>query len=78
VYGIARIREGDYEDGRERQKVYQIALVWIVQKGAVFIIRNSSTSSLDEIYRVKGGSLAEDEIKWLKEPYQAKTIMGHG
>jgi diketogulonate reductase-like aldo/keto reductase len=53
----------------------QIALVWIIQKGAMPIVGISSISRLDEACEVKGKS-PENEMKWLEELYQPKNIIG--
>lgn len=58
-------------------KMSHVALAWIIQKKTIPIVGFSSLARLDEAVGVKGKTLTEDEIKYLEEPYQPKTIAGH-
>lgn len=58
-------------------KMSQVALAWTVQKGANPIVGFSGVGRLDEAVAMKGKELTEDEMKYLEEPYVAKSIVGH-
>jgi aryl-alcohol dehydrogenase-like predicted oxidoreductase len=55
----------------------QVALEWIIQKGAVPIVGISSLARLDEACSLKGKTLTDDEMTYLEDPYVAKKIVGH-
>ncbi|KAH6698480.1 aldo-keto reductase [Leptodontidium sp. MPI-SDFR-AT-0119] len=58
-------------------KMSQVALVWLLQKGAIPIVGMSSLERIDDAIAIKGMQLTEDEMKYLEEEYQAKEISGH-
>ena len=74
-----RLIIGRAEELAERKgwKMSQVALAWIIQKGALPIVGFSNLGRLDEACEVKGKMLTTEEIKWLEEPYVPKVIMGH-
>lgn len=63
--------------GRKGWKMCQIALLWIVQKGAVPIVGMRSISHLDDACELKGKSLTDEEMEWLEDCYTPKNIIGH-
>ena len=63
---IKRVEE---RAGQKEWKMCQVALVWLVQKGAVPIV---GISSVDEACEIRGKSLAAEDMKWLEELYQPK------
>jgi aryl-alcohol dehydrogenase-like predicted oxidoreductase len=54
-----------------------VALAWIIQKNTVPIVGFSSLKRLEEAAEVRGKTLSDEEMKYLEEPYQPKSIMGH-
>ena len=58
-------------------KMSQVALVWIIQKGAIPIVGFSNIARIDEACDVRGKSLTDEEMKYLEEPYMPKEIIGH-
>lgn len=63
--------------GKKGWRMSQVALAWIIHKGATPIVGFSNLARLDEAVEVKGKTLTEDEVKYLEEPYQPKAIQGH-
>ncbi|OJD40215.1 aldo-keto reductase [Diplodia corticola] len=55
----------------------QVALAWILQKGAIPIVGLSSVKRLDEAVKVTGKELTDEEIKYLEEPYVPRAVSGH-
>jgi aryl-alcohol dehydrogenase-like predicted oxidoreductase len=58
-------------------KMSHVALAWIIKKGTVPIVGFSSMARLLEAADVKGKTLTDEEAKYLEEPYQPKTVVGH-
>jgi aryl-alcohol dehydrogenase-like predicted oxidoreductase len=58
-------------------KMSQVALVWLVQKGAIPITGISNVDRLDDAVGITGKILTEEEMKYLEEPYQTKSVSGH-
>ncbi|KAI0102625.1 NADP-dependent oxidoreductase domain-containing protein [Nemania sp. FL0031] len=58
-------------------KMSQVALMWLVQKGAIPITGISSVDRVDDAVGIRGKVLTDEELKYLEEPYQAKAISGH-
>ncbi|KAF2083378.1 Aldo/keto reductase [Saccharata proteae CBS 121410] len=63
--------------GKKGWKMSQVALAWVVQKGALPIVGFSSVDRIDEACGVTGKTLSEEEMKYLEEPYETKAIVGH-
>lgn len=71
---ISRVQE---LAGKKKWKMSQVALAWVVQKGATPIVGFSSLDRLDEAVAVNGKTLTEEEMEWLEEPYKPRDIVGH-
>jgi len=57
----------------------QVAVAWILAKPGVTapVIGSTSLKNLEDIINGVNVQLTEEEIKYLEEPYQAKSIFGH-
>jgi Predicted oxidoreductases (related to aryl-alcohol dehydrogenases) len=58
-------------------KMSHVALAWNIQKGTIPIVGFSSLARLEEAVDVRGKTLTEEEIQYLEEPYEPRTVMGH-
>ena len=57
----------------------QIAVAWIMSKPGVTapVVGSTSLKNLEDIIKGLDVTLTEEEIKYLEEPYQPKSIFGH-
>jgi len=58
-------------------KMGQVALAWIIQKNTIPIVGFSNIGRLEEACDVRGKTLTDEEMKYLEEPYEARSILGH-
>ncbi|KAJ4491022.1 NADP-dependent oxidoreductase domain-containing protein [Lentinula aciculospora] len=60
-------------------KMAQIAIAWVMARDGVTapIIGTTSLENLDELLAAVDIKLSEDEMKYLEEPYQARSVVGH-
>ncbi|KAJ5908159.1 hypothetical protein N7495_000841 [Penicillium taxi] len=54
-----------------------VALAWLSSKGTSPIVGCNSVDKLEDVCHLRGKVLAEEDIKYLEEPYVPKTIAGH-
>lgn len=55
----------------------QVALLWVIHKGAVPIVGFSKVERLEEGCGVKGKTLTDEDVKYLEEPYRPQNVRGH-
>ncbi|KAI0927809.1 hypothetical protein AcW1_005231 [Taiwanofungus camphoratus] len=57
----------------------QVAIAWVLSKPGVTapIVGTTSLDNLKDIIGAASVTLTEDEIKYLEEPYQPQSILGH-
>ncbi|KAI0082016.1 aryl-alcohol dehydrogenase [Panus rudis PR-1116 ss-1] len=57
----------------------QIAIAWVIAKDGVTapIVGTTSLQNLEDIIKGVHVTLTEEEIKYLEEPYQPRSIIGH-
>ncbi|KAK9452246.1 NADP-dependent oxidoreductase domain-containing protein [Limtongia smithiae] len=55
----------------------EVALVWIMSKVTSPIVGINSIARLEDAIKINGKELAEDELKYLEEPYLPRPIIGH-
>jgi aryl-alcohol dehydrogenase-like predicted oxidoreductase len=55
----------------------QVGLVWLKMKGTVPTTGINSVARLDEAASLRGKELTAEEMSYLEEPYQPKSIIGH-
>lgn len=58
-------------------KMGEVALAWLVTKGAVPIVGFNSVKRVEEASDLRGKTLTAEEAKHLEEPYIPKQIQGH-
>jgi aryl-alcohol dehydrogenase-like predicted oxidoreductase len=63
--------------GRKGWPMVQVALAWVIKKGAVPIVGFSGVERMMQAVEVKGKSLTDDEMRYLEEKYVPKNIVGH-
>ncbi|KAL9624630.1 MAG: hypothetical protein Q9160_001295 [Pyrenula sp. 1 TL-2023] len=63
--------------GLKGWKMVHVALVWLVQKGAVPIVGVACLGHLQDVLELHEKSLTQEEVAWLEEPYMPKNISGH-
>lgn len=54
-----------------------VAMAWILRYVTSPIIGFSSVKRIDEAVEVRGKTLTDEEVKYLEEPYQPRSIEGH-
>ena len=55
----------------------QVALSWLISKGAIPVAGLTSTERVEEMAELCEESLDDEEIQYLEEPYIPKPISGH-
>ena len=62
---------------RKGWKMSEVALVWHKSKGTVPILGLNSVGRVEEMCALRDKVLTEEEVKYLEEPYVARSIAGH-
>jgi aryl-alcohol dehydrogenase-like predicted oxidoreductase len=71
---IARVEEVAEKKG---WTMSQVALSWLVGKGAIPITGLNKAERIDEACQLRGKELTDEEVKYLEEPYVPRAVMGH-
>ncbi|RFU24028.1 hypothetical protein B7463_g12313, partial [Scytalidium lignicola] len=58
-------------------KMSVVALVWHKSKGSVPIVGLNSVERIEEMWDLRGKSLTDEEVKYLEQPYVARSVAGH-
>ncbi|KAJ3755638.1 NADP-dependent oxidoreductase domain-containing protein [Lentinula raphanica] len=64
---------------KKNAKMAQVAIAWVMARDGVTapIVGTTSLDNLDELLAVVDIKLSEEEMKYLEEPYQPRSIIGH-
>lgn len=64
---------------KKNAKMAQVAIAWVMARDAVTapIIGTTSLENLSELVSVVDIKMSEEEMKYLEEPYQPRSIIGH-
>lgn len=63
---------------KERGKsMSQVALNWLIGKGAVPIVGFNSVDRVEDAYGLRGMTLTDEEVEYLEEPYVPKNVTSH-
>ncbi|KAJ3835976.1 NADP-dependent oxidoreductase domain-containing protein [Lentinula raphanica] len=64
---------------KKNAKMAQVAIAWVMARDGVTapIVGTTSLDNLDELLAAVDIKLSEEEMKYLEEPYQPRSIIGH-
>ncbi|KAF9639156.1 putative aldo-keto reductase protein [Lasiodiplodia theobromae] len=71
---INRVQEVAERNG---WKMSQVALAWVIQKGAIPIVGCNKVERIHEAVDVRRKVLAQEDVEYLEELYQPKQVSGH-
>ncbi|KAB2569508.1 Aldo-keto reductase dtxS3 [Lasiodiplodia theobromae] len=71
---INRVQEVAERNG---WKMSQVALAWVIQKGAIPIVGFNKVERIHKTVDVKRKVLAQEDVEYLEELYQPKQVSGH-
>lgn len=63
--------------GKKGWKMSHVALAWHKNKGSIPIVGLNSVERIQEACEMRDKSLTEEEVKYLEEPYVARSVIGH-
>lgn len=58
-------------------KMNDVALAWHKSKGTVPIVGLNSVGRVEDVCNLLGKSLADEDVKYLEEPYISREVAGH-